>query len=224
MCAQISVSGRFLSMFDPPGSSKVSFSLERGAHLHIFSRSPFFWRRGPRNHQNESKSDPKIGPKSAKTRFLIHRFVASFSASISDKKLQNWIPNFAAKRLFGHFWGCCFSHPIFGIPKAPCWGCLGFILMPQGSILEPFWVTCLSWRLKFGATYFDIYSFRFCSIHKNLPCLIPSFLSGLWKHLSIPWLLSLLQNILHIASTPTPKTSKNISSIRLSQKLPDPTH
>ena len=86
---------------------------------------------------------------------------------------------------------------------------LGHMFAPEGSNLEPHTS--------------DIYSFRFCSIHKHLPCLIPSLLSVLLKPFSIPWLLSLLQNILHIASTPTPKTSKNISSIRLSQKLPDHT-
>ena len=42
---------------------------------------------------------------------------------------------------------------------------LGHILAPEGSNLEPYTS--------------DIYSFRFCSIHKNLPCLIPSLLSVL---------------------------------------------
>ena len=123
-----------------------------------------------------------------------------------------WNPNFGAKQLFGICLGCWFLHAIcltqgsilvlFGLhfeaPGLHFGMILGHRLAPEGSNLEPYTS--------------DIYSFRFCSIHRNLPCWIPSLRFCLFY-----------KNILHIASTPTPKTSKNISSIRLSQKLPDHT-
>ena len=117
-CAQFSVSGRFLSILDPPESSKVSFSLKRGAYFHIFTRSPFFGRLGQTSRQHESNMHPNIGQNSAKIQYWTHRFGDSFLVSIFDQKwLQNGTPKFGAKRLFGIFWGCCFSHAIFGTPR-----------------------------------------------------------------------------------------------------------
>ena len=109
------------------------------------------------------------------------------------------------------FWqllGVSFFTCVFVGPKAPFWGHFGLILRPQGPILKSFWDTFWppkpsNWTrelpifapfvfVRFTNIFYGC-SFRFCPFYKN---------------------------ILHIASTPTPKTSKNILSLRLSQKLP----
>ena len=68
---------------------------------------------------------------------------------------------------------------------------------PRGSILEPFWLHFEAPGLHFGVMLrhilppkgsilesytSDSCSFRFCSFHKNLVCLILSLLSVLQKH------------------------------------------
>ena len=118
LCVQCSVSGRFLSISDPHQSSKVSFSLKRGAHFHIFTRSPFLGRLGPKSLKNESKNDPKIHQNPSKTPFWTHRFSASFLASIfSQKWLQNGTPKWCPELLFGDFLGVHFSHAFLLAPR-----------------------------------------------------------------------------------------------------------
>ena len=125
MCVQISVSGRFLSIFDPHESSKVSFSLKRGAQLHIFTRSPFFGRLRQKSRQHESNMYSRINQQSSKTQFWTHRFLGSCLASIFDQKwLQKAIPKSCPRRPlscprrpFDNFFGVIFRIRFFGAPR-----------------------------------------------------------------------------------------------------------
>ena len=118
LCVQFSVSGRFWPNVEPHQSSKVSFSLKRGAYFHILTRSPFLGRLGPKSPKNESKTDPKIHQNPPKTPFWTHRFSASFLASIfSQKWLQNGTPKWCPELLFGNFWGFHFSHAFVLAPR-----------------------------------------------------------------------------------------------------------
>ena len=124
-CAKFSVSGRFLSILDPPESSKVSFSLKRGAYFHIFTRSPFVGRLGQKSRQNEPNMHPEISQKSTKTQFWTHRFLGSFLASICDQKwLQKATPKSCPRRPlscprrpFDNFFGVIFRIRFFGAPR-----------------------------------------------------------------------------------------------------------
>ena len=117
-CTKFSVSGRFLSILDPPESSKVSFSLRRSAYFHIFTRSPFVGRLGQKSRQNEPKMHPKIDQKSTKTQCLTHRFSVPFASSIfAQKFLQNGTPKFGQNDFLGVFVGAHFPHAFLGAPR-----------------------------------------------------------------------------------------------------------
>ena len=78
LCDQFYDSGRVLPISDPHQSSKVSFSLQRGAHFHSFTRSPFFGRQGSTSLKIEPKNVAEIIQNTLKTLCCTHCFVASF--------------------------------------------------------------------------------------------------------------------------------------------------
>ena len=97
--------------------------------------------------------------------------------------------------LFAPFSFCPAQNGVELGPRAPFWSHSGSHFGPQ--------------RLKFGAMCFRYLLLSLLSVSQKSSMLDP-FVS-----------VRFIKNILHIAPTPTPKTSKHISSLRLSQKLPD---
>ena len=127
-----------MSLSDPHQSSKVSVSLKRGAHSHIFTRSPFFGRPGPKSLKIEATGVPKIYQNTPKTHLFLIFFLRDFQHRFVDqKRLQNGTPKWCPELLFGGL----FSHACLGGLKAPFWTHVGLILKPQGSILTSFWLT-----------------------------------------------------------------------------------
>ena len=181
---------------------KVSVSLKRGAHFHIFTRSPFFGRPGPKSLKIGAKSVPKIYQNSPKTHVCLIFFLRDFQHRFLTKNGSKMGPQNGAPSYFldVHFY-------FFSGTKLPAQN--GVELGPQGSILGSFWLHFEAPRLHFEVILDHLLP------PSRLKFGAMRFLCLLFSCLSV---FCFLSNI-----TPRPprqNTFKHILSTRLSQTLP----